>query len=144
MLQALLIQRFGLEFHCARKETQVFYLVRGTGPLIIRPAQQEINFPIFVIGGYGYGGMTGQDVSMAYIAARLSRYFESPVVDETGLKGSYDFKLDPTSENTAEESKDDFLEGISRSVARLGLRLKTGKAQVQTIVIDKARKPTGN
>jgi uncharacterized protein (TIGR03435 family) len=66
------------------------------------------------------------------------------VVDETGLKSSYEFKLSPTSENNADESENDFLDGISRSVARLGLRLKTGKAQVQTIVIDKVAKPTEN
>lgn len=143
MLQALLIQRFGLQFHCASKETQVFYLVRGTSPLILQPTQHDIGFPMFVIGGYG-NGMTGQDVSMAFVAAQLSRNLGSPVVDQTGLHGPFDFKLSPTSENNANESRNDFLDGIFQSVARLGLKLKAGKAQVQTIVIDSVTKPTEN
>ena len=66
-----------------------------------------------------------------------------PVVDETGLKGSYDFSIryarpDPVG-NTDE------LTLFAALLRELGLRLEKGKGPVETLVVDHIEvKPTEN
>jgi len=144
MLQSLLFERFGLKIHHGTKQGQVYLLSRGNKTLQLQPAKHADFLPILAIGGYGYGGMSGQTVSMSYMAMRLSRYLESPVLDRTGLVGTFDFKLEPHSGDSSQESKSSFLDGIFESVARLGLKLNRTKAPIDTIIIDEVSKPTEN
>ena len=144
MLQSLLIERFGLKFHRTTKEGDVYFLVRSNKPLRLEEAKHKDYFSMLEIGGRGYGGMSGQSVSMPYMAMRLSRYLEHPVLDQTGLNGLFDFKLDPPSEDSREESQNDFIDGVFESVTRLGLQLKKGKGPTEIIVIDDVKRPTAN
>lgn len=144
MLQALLVERFGLKFHRVSKDGEVFFLFKGKGALALEKAQHEDYAPVLAIGGYGYGGMSGQSVSLPFVAMRLSQYLDRPVLDRTGLNGLYDFKLDPASEDAAHETRNSFLDGIFQSVAKLGLNLKSGRAPVESIVIEAVTRPTAN
>ncbi len=144
MLQSLLIERFGLKFHRTTREGDVYFLIRSNKPLRLQEAKHKEYFSSLAIGGSGNGGMSGQTVSMPFIAMRLSRYLEHPVLDQTGLTGLFDFKLDPPSEDSREESHNDFIDGIFESVTRLGLQLKEGKGPTEIIVIDDANRPTAN
>jgi uncharacterized protein (TIGR03435 family) len=144
MLQSLLIERFGLKFHRTTKEGDVYFLVRSNKPLRLEEAKHKEYFSSMGIGGMGNGGMSGQTVSMPFMAIRLSRYLEHPVLDQTGLTGLFDFKLDPPSEDSREESQNDFIDGIFESVTKLGLQLKKGKGPTEIIVIDDVKRPTAN
>jgi uncharacterized protein (TIGR03435 family) len=74
---------------------------------------------------------------------RLSRYFECPILDETGLKGSFDFKYqivdyDPNLD------KQDLVGSILTSLKGIGLNLKSAKGPVETVVIDHVERPSAN
>jgi uncharacterized protein (TIGR03435 family) len=142
MLQSLLIDRFGLKFHREIKEGPVYVLVRSNKKLQMEDAKnkKEIPWVAVVIERNGVeGGMAGNNATMSLMATRLSRYLERPVLDRTGLKGSFDFEL-----AAPEESSYDVINGIFDSVIRLGLKLKADKGPVETVVIDRAMKPMEN
>lgn len=68
-----------------------------------------------------------------------------PVVDETGLKGGYDFWIEWTYEDTSEgdngETGGTFREALKN---QLGLKLKPEKGPVEVLVIDHVERPTAN
>lgn len=94
-------------------------------------------------------GIRGINASVALLAERLQRYFERPVIDQTGIQGSVDFKFatawdgPPITSSKAIRSPE-VLANIVAAVHGIGLKLEPGKAQIQTIVIDGAEKPTPN
>jgi uncharacterized protein (TIGR03435 family) len=76
---------------------------------------------------------------MPFLATRLSRYLGRTVIDQTGLTGSYDFKLEAT-----DPVNQDMTLGVFDVVKRLGLTLKSGKGPVDTIVTDSVTRPSEN
>jgi uncharacterized protein (TIGR03435 family) len=143
MLQMLLVDRFQLKFHRVNKEGPVYVLVRGNVALKLQDPKNKDEFPW--AGGLGGGGingdgLAGQNISMPQLAARLSGYLHRPVVDQTGLKGSYDFKY----EYSTDESTFDVVSCIFASVQGIGLKLKAAKGPVETIIIDHVERPSEN
>ena len=143
MLQTLLIDRFGLKFHREAKEGPVYILSRSNKKLQMEDSKDKDGLPYLLsllkAGGVADGSMVGNNISMSLLATRLSKYLERPVIDQTGLKGSFDFDL-PASD----PSNHDVAAAIIDSLSRLGLKLKAGKGTLETIVIDSASKPTPN
>jgi uncharacterized protein (TIGR03435 family) len=81
---------------------------------------------------------TGSSVTMAAFAAFLSQTGEYPVLDKTGLKGFYDFKLDWGVEPDGQTLTDAMRE-------QLGLKLETRRAPLEIVVVDHLEKvPTEN
>ena len=143
MLQMLLEDRFQLRFHRVSKEGPVYVLVRGNRDLKLQDAENKDDFPW--AGSIGGGaimgdGIAGKNISMPQLSARLSGYLDRPVVDQTGLKGSYDFKY----EYSTDESTFDVVSCIFASVQGIGLKLKAAKGPVETIIIDHVERPSEN
>jgi uncharacterized protein (TIGR03435 family) len=149
MLLALLIERFQLKFHVESREGPVYLLERGTGDLKLNPPKDPDAFPW--VGGLEGGaitwgtGIAGQNVSMPLLAVQLGRYLQRPVIDKTGITGSFDFKfrtndLDPTVPVMGE----DVINSIFASIRGIGLKLVPAKAPIVTIVIDHAEQPSPN
>jgi bla regulator protein blaR1 len=94
-----------------------------------------------------------RNVTLQSIAANLGiippvAVFGRPVVDQTGLAGTYDFSLNwlpDRSRSGAGEPADaqgpSFLEALKE---QLGLKLKPTRAAVQTLVIDHVEEPSPN
>jgi uncharacterized protein (TIGR03435 family) len=74
--------------------------------------------------------MSARGQSISQLAIRLSERYGRPVVDKTGLTGTYDFTIRSGREM-------DFADDMQR---QLGLKLVDSKATVEVIVIDKANK----
>ena len=142
MLQSLLIDRFQLKFHRIAKEGTVYLLTRGTKELKLKPPKDKNAFPWVggLAGGWFAGGIRGQNISMPQLAARISRFVEHPVLDRTGLQGSYDFE-DPTGNDNNDADIPGFLIGAMNEI---GLKLESGKGPVEAVVIDRAEKPSAN
>lgn len=123
MLRAFLIDRFKLQYHLEHKTVPGYRLViakaghklkPGTGPLSgIRNAR---------------GSKSASNASIALLARSLSRDL-GPVIDRTGLEGSYAFEL------SGDASVFTILE------EQLGLRLEPERVTLDFIVIDSAEKP---
>ena len=124
-------------------------------------------YPVFAEGDSGLAGSAGHfrwtafDVSTAGIAKTLSDQSNRPVVDATGLKGSYDVDLKWTADlsvTLSESRKAEIREMVGglpdggggptlvRAVQdQLGLKLISTKGSGEIVVVDHADKvPAGN
>jgi uncharacterized protein (TIGR03435 family) len=143
MLQTLLTDRFQLKYHRETREGPVYLLVKGNKDLKLQDARNKAEYSW--VGGLGGGGILGDglwgmNISMQLFASRLSAYLEHPVLDQTGLKGSFDFKY----EYHSGDAQPDVVASILASVQGLGLKLEPGKGAVETLAIDHAEKPADN
>lgn len=98
--------------------------------------------------------MGGRDVTMALIASTLpamSNNLDRPVLDQTGLKGTFDFTLEWTPQNADAsslgaasdpgDSGPTFLEALRE---QLGLKLESRSGPVDVIVVDHIERPSAN
>ena len=79
---------------------------------------------------------------MRLLAIRLSPYLGRPVLDQTGLEGSFDFKFEYPL--PSDDQRPDVVASIITSIQGIGLKLQAAKGPVETIVIDQAEKPSAN
>lgn len=146
MLQALLAERFKLAFHREERTASVYALVVAKGGPKLTAADKS-RCP--AANGCGFDAtptqIVGTSVAMPQLAIRLSRSIGTIVIDRTGLPGLFDLTL--------EWPADDRFVGRGASAnpaiftaiqEQLGLRLEPSKAPVETLVIDRAERPTGN
>ena len=143
MLQMLLMDRFQLKFHRETQIVPVYVLKRGRGKLKLEDAKDKDGYPwagSFRGGGIIGDGLAGTNATMPLLAARLSDALKRPVLDQTGLTGSYDFKY----QYDAGDTEPDIASSIFASLKALGLNLKAGKGPAETIVIDHVERPSEN
>jgi uncharacterized protein (TIGR03435 family) len=143
MLEVLLIERFQLKFHRETREGPVYLLTKGKKELKLAPSKDKDAFPwVGNPGGGGMigGGIAGINISMAVVAARLAPYLGRPVLDQTEIEGSFDFKF----EYRTDDARPDVITSIITSLQGLGLKLESSKGPIEMIVIDHAEKPAAN
>jgi uncharacterized protein (TIGR03435 family) len=171
MLRSLLADRFKLKMSRETKELPIFALVVAKGgpkltPSAITPAQHA--------GANGPGGERGPSIMMslgelrgrgmpihtlAEVLARQPEVGGRLVLDQTGIKGTYDFTLHwaaqgprALQENAggdqelggappADSSGPSIFTAIQE---QLGLKLEPTKGQVETLVIESIEKPSEN
>jgi len=81
---------------------------------------------------------------MPQLAAGLSNYTDRPVLDSTGLTGSYDFTLEWTDRRNP-RAPDQGTSIFTAVKEQLGLKLEPRQAQVEVLVLDQAtRIPSEN
>jgi uncharacterized protein (TIGR03435 family) len=120
--------------------------------------------PMMIMNGRGHLG--AKMMNMSGLVDMLARSVDRPVVDQTGLKGNYDFNLDYTPDESTRmpmpggvtppppgvgeglhgaENPDNGLTLFAALQAQLGLKLEAKKGPVELIVIDRVEKaPTEN
>ena len=142
MLQALLIERFSLQFHREIVDAPGFALVVAkNGPKLAlskESGEPEIHYsPSFKPAEGQPIAATARNYSMAMLASALTVLVQPrPVNDETGLTGRYDFKL------SWDETNGPSL--VTALQEQLGVRLEPRKVPVSLFVIDSAQMPTEN
>jgi uncharacterized protein (TIGR03435 family) len=154
MLQKLLADRFQLTVHRDKKQLTVYALTVGkNGPKLTRSeAASPIPNLIFRAGNWPV-----QNATMEEFAGVMQAHLDRPVVDQTGLKGRFDFQLQWTPDETPSASpggpgeppkppeRADSLPDLFTAIQQqLGLKLESTKAQVDILVIDKVEKPSEN
>ena len=77
---------------------------------------------------------------MPLLAARLSRYLQSLVVDKTGLRDSYDFQYEYPDNNP--NTLEVLANSIVTSIEGVGLKLESATGPVSMIVVDNAERPS--
>lgn len=146
MLRALLTERFQLALHRESKETRVFSLVVDKNGPKIHPAKE---------GEPTTGGFHGEMRQLANLISvqltippisdpsrpSMASGPPVPVVDKTGLSGTYDFPIDFGANPEA-----DMLQHWQRILQdKLGLKLESQRSPVEFLVVDSAAKlPTAN
>ena len=192
MLKALLADRFKMTSHMDTKDFPVYALVVAKGGLKMKESPPDPDAPsepgekpkppatnVSGTGGrggvhldYGHGSFftmadnkfIARKLPIASFVEVLARFEDKPVVDMTGLTGSYDFDLEFTPEDymamlirsaiaagvTMPPEALRMLSGSSgdsllNALERLGLKLETRKAPIQVLVVDHIEKaPTEN
>ena len=156
MLQNLLADRLKMKFHKGTKEMPVFVITapKGAGKLQVSKTPTEPGCMITTgipKPGEAISATTAVDpvkhracrnMNMQAIMDTLPRLdpkdIDRPLVDQTGLKGNYDFLLEWANASDPGPRMLESLEG-------LGLKLEPRKMPLPTIVIDHVeKKPTGN
>jgi uncharacterized protein (TIGR03435 family) len=146
MLQALLIERFQMKVHRETKEVPAYVLLPGKGPAKVKESATDSQ-PGLAQGNNG--GTLFRHFAITRLTFLLTRRMDHPVLDQTGLKGIYDYtvELSGLSEFSGPPNPDP--NGISIFAAiqqDLGLKLELRKQQpIDLFVIDSVSKaPTEN
>jgi uncharacterized protein (TIGR03435 family) len=147
MLQTLLAERFHLKTHRQMMERPVYALLIGkNGPKLKESAPDaEVTF----LGGVNGRNqtVTASKATMETLVGAIQRGFNSdrPVVDRTGLTGTYDLKLEATPEWRIDSNPDPNEVSIFTAVKeQLGLKLEAQKAMIEILVVDHIEKPSAN
>jgi uncharacterized protein (TIGR03435 family) len=151
MLQTLLKERFKLAVHHESKELAIYALVVDKGGPKFRPldATEQECYPMCREPA-PLNRLRQRDVpSLARYLTRLGA--EKPIVDRTGLTGSFKIELDvQTIMNAAlERGGPPSNENIYRATVdavqdELGLKLRSVRSPVDVLVIDHVERPTPN
>ena len=151
MLQALLADRFKLKVHREPVETPVYALIVGKGGPRFKASSPDAD-PTIRIGCTSSGCrsnyvMTMPKGTMEDLAHHLSGVGDRPVVDQTGLTGTFDIKLTYKPAYIKSTSAEPDLNEISIFTAvqdQLGLKLEPSKAPIEMLIVDHVEKPSEN
>jgi uncharacterized protein (TIGR03435 family) len=173
MVQSLLEDRFAFNMHREKREFPVYGLVVAKVGLKMKLNEQPDSGPVSfdqmhaaMVKGIVPRGTTrqsrglfeGTGIPMFSIRNSLMGYFDRTIIDMTGLKGNYDFKLqwtpdpalDPGSFFGTTPTPDQlpapsiFPSIFTALQEQLGLQLVSAKAPLDVVVIDSVRKPSEN
>jgi uncharacterized protein (TIGR03435 family) len=148
MIRALLVDRFHLTTHREKKTMQAFelHLAKPAGGLgrNLHRAVTDCEPHCGVTMMFGPPNrMTSGGVNMTRFAFVLATVLQRPVIDRTGLTGQFELSLDfaPGTELTAPVPSD--APSIFTAVEeQLGLKLRSVRAPLDVLVVDRAEKPS--
>ena len=145
-LQWLLVERFRLAVHREMRELQEYEIVADRKGVKL---SADLPLPEGAAARTGMesdcGFMRATRATMANMVFALSRRLRRPVLDRTGLAGTYTFELDWSSDvvpcpNAAADGPSLF----TALQEKLGLKLESIKGPVETILVDRAERPSEN
>jgi uncharacterized protein (TIGR03435 family) len=150
MLQTLLVERFRLKFHTEHRQFAGYALVIAKsgfkpqqapagGEFPERPDKPGITANHFLRNGYEIVRMRGRQMPISKIAGAIDVPGDGPVVDQTGLTGTYDFTLEyayPLSEAQAISEAPPASSVFAAVQQQLGLRLVPKRVPFTVVVID--------
>ena len=173
MMQALLEDRFKLKIHRQTKEVQVYELTVARGGPKLQAAKEgncvavdpEKRDP--PRGTHSCGVLIRSvnpsvptalyGATMADLSRGLSRPLDRDVIDRTGITGVFDIQLElspadlfplahavSSDPNGPVSASDPSGSSIFRAIQKLGLKLESGKAPAEFLVIDHVERPSRN
>jgi uncharacterized protein (TIGR03435 family) len=154
-IRVLLADRFNLKTHLETRNSSIYNLVVGKGgikmqavPLPPTPANGEASPPPPPANVDAHGSQhglefVGSNAPMRAISGALSSMVEAPVVDKTGLNGTFNYTLQFGREWSANdpESWPSIFTAVQE---QLGLKLEAVHESVPNLVVDRITKPTEN
>jgi uncharacterized protein (TIGR03435 family) len=160
MLRTMLAERFQLVVHAEQRTFPAFALrIAKSGPKLQKGNDVEVDMD--GVKGYhslitrgGRGLLEGKNFSIPELAQVLEPAAQRVVVDETGLKGRYDFLLrwtpldasgNPieTSNATGDSTGNSYPFFFAAVEQELGLKLEPTKTSLEVYVIDRLQPPSG-
>lgn len=147
MLQNMLAERFALHTHHEMREGTAYVLTVGkSGPKLKQSQTQSTNVRVSA------NSIVLEGAPLSRLAQLLSGILERPVIDRTGLQGTYDASLlwsDTQLINSAAGVTVPKNADLDRSIFsaiqdQLGLSLVSRRAPIDTLVIDSMAPPSAN
>jgi uncharacterized protein (TIGR03435 family) len=144
MLQALLVERFGLTGHTTVQDRQAYVLLPAKGGFKLNPVSDGLavtddcdlsRFPQKT-------RISCRHCSLDYLAEVLSGQLDSIVVDQSGVRATYAFTLEWSPDLSADGATTSIFSALNE---QLGLRLERRKLPLSILVVDRISKtPTDN
>lgn len=163
MLLSLLQERCGLKFHHEMRNLPYYELVvtKGGVKMEVSKPEQPGDEPAdnHSLKFHGVGHLQSRGTGTSQLARYLSTLFQETVVDKTGLKGNFDYKLDWTPEElglplkkggdagqiaTTRQADDAGPSLFTALEEELGLKLEARKGPVDVFVVDELVRPSAN
>jgi uncharacterized protein (TIGR03435 family) len=165
MLQAMLAERFNLKFHREMKQLPVYALTvvkkgsklkEASGEMIqLKDGTSVKNQSLLWTPAPLPDGtrsdhlirMFVRDQSMQSLVDSLSRLMDRPVLDRTGLKGTFDITMDYEKNQDGTDTPGADIMGPAMFTAfqeQLGLKFESTRAPVEVLIIDHVEKPSEN
>jgi uncharacterized protein (TIGR03435 family) len=149
MLQTLLADRFGLKLHKEARIMPVYAMTLAKGGPKFQESATEGTFALEQTGAFM---LAAHHARMTDLAQGIGAEIGRPVVDETGLKGRYEIRMNlaPYAARAADGGTSpgqfDMMSILFTGLQDLlGLKLEARKQSVDVLVIDHAEKtPTEN
>jgi uncharacterized protein (TIGR03435 family) len=154
-IRVLLAQRFGLKTHLETRNSSIYSLVVDKGGVKMQavpppapPADGEAPPPPPPSDVEAHGSQhglefDGSNASMRAISGALSAMVEAPVIDKTGLTGTYNYTLQ-FGRDWSERDPDSWPSIFTAVQEQLGLKLEAAHESVPNLVVDHITKPTEN
>lgn len=155
MVQKLLVDRFQLKFHKEKKDMSAYVLSVGkAGPKMTRNTDNPNGLPGLFFRQLGV--LTVQNATMSDFAHLMqSAVLDRPVVDQTSLDGKWNFVLKWTPDESqfggmgvkvpppsdAADAPPPLFTAIQEQI---GLKLESGRAPVEVLVLDHVDQPSAN
>ena len=147
MMQTLLADRFKLVVHWEKKDMPIFALVIGKGGFKLQPSDpsKDVPPPPHSIGcpaedpSCHYSGVGSRTISD--LASSLSFNVGRPVIDQTGLTGTYNLDLYWAGDTSADSPLPSLPAALRE---KFGLELKPQVGPVNVLIIDHVEKPSPN
>jgi len=135
MLQTLLADRFELQVHRETKELPAYALVVArSGSKLKASASDGKPSLTDTVGPNGEQRTVLIASPLRLLVNMLANTLGSPVVDQTGLDGLYDYTFEWPGARSS----------LFAAVDELGLKLEAKKQAVEVLVIDRAKRPSAN
>lgn len=148
MVRQLLVDQFQLAVHQGTQVVPAYVLTKAGGTALIKASDPRELGPTM---GIGPTFIRGNSLQMDDFVELLSQRLGRPVVDQTGLTATYDFKLDWGGESKSTSAGADGapapLPTVSPDVldaalqAQLGLALQLTQGPVKVLIVDNVQQP---
>lgn len=140
MVQELLAQRFGLEFHWETERLKALALLRVAETRGLKRAAASDPGPILRMRNANSISV-GNAALDPLFTSWLSTRFDRPIVNRTNLSGNYTFDLEWGFDATFDGRSG---EALKRALEmQLGLTLEALETDIERMVVDRVDRPTG-
>jgi len=146
MVKKLLAERFGLKFHRGQRDLPIYAITVARGGPKLAVSKSDPN-------GLRDQTSNGNRVEQTYrftnnsiadFADGMQEFLDRPVVDQTGLKGKFDFVLRWTVDGAVNDDPK-APPGLFTAVQeQLGLKIEPTKGPAEVLVIDHVERPASN
>jgi uncharacterized protein (TIGR03435 family) len=138
MLQGLLGERFGLKIRREVRQMPVYALVVANGGSKL-PESKPADSSAVTSSNHS---IVANKVSVKTLATLLAGQMDRPVLDSTGIEGTFDVSLEWTADSDGAAGGASVFSALTE---QLGLRLESQSGPVEIILVDHAEKvPTEN
>lgn len=138
-IMALLKERFQLAAHRETRKITSMVLLAPKRPAGLKPATEGETSSI----RFGeHNDPTFTAVPMSSVTNYLAQMWHAPVVDQTGLKGTFDFSLEPSAVDP--QPGGEWGDRIRGALLAFGFKVEMRKVPVEITVVDRCERPSEN
>jgi uncharacterized protein (TIGR03435 family) len=146
MYRKLLAERFHLDFHQETREVPIYAIKIANGGPLLTPADPKDTTNTGNSGSGGQRILNFRNISIPDFPLNMNFYEDRPVIDQTALRGRYNFTLKWTYDDSRASASDaDAAPSLPTAMKeQLGLKFEAVKGPAPILVIDHVERPSAN